>query len=178
MAFRFQKRIRIFPGVYLNLSKSGVSFSLGGHGATVNMGADGRRRVTFGIPGTGMSYQLPLSGTIFLALLAVAAIIGLATFATGLWIFDGSRATWIVIGGALCLAPTLAALIAWFFVRTTVKAAPALLRDVRTVLDDSRSTANVLINYESEVLPVLTRLSQPSAARSTTAVRSLSLFLH
>ncbi len=78
MGFRFQKRIRILPGVYINLSKSGVSASLGGHGATVNVGADGRRMITLGIPGTGMSYRVPLSGTIFVGLIAVAAVIGIA----------------------------------------------------------------------------------------------------
>jgi hypothetical protein len=78
MGFRFQKRIRILPGVYINLSKSGVSASVGGHGATVNVGADGRRMITLGIPGTGMSYRVPLTGTIFMALIIVAALIGLA----------------------------------------------------------------------------------------------------
>lgn len=78
MGFRFQKRIRIFPGVYINLSKSGVSTSLGGHGATVNVGHDGRRMITLGIPGTGMSYRVPLSGTIFVGLVIVAALIGIA----------------------------------------------------------------------------------------------------
>ena len=97
----------------------------------------------------GLRNTLSRVSTLALGMAAVAAVIGVATFASGLWIFDGSRSTWIVIGGALCLAPTVAALIAWFFVRTTVKAAPALLRDVRTVLDDSRSTANVLINYDT-----------------------------
>lgn len=78
MGFRFQKRIRILPGVYINLSKSGVSGSVGGHGATVNVGHDGRRMITLGVPGTGMSYRVPLSGTIFVGLLVVAALIGLA----------------------------------------------------------------------------------------------------
>ena len=78
MGFRFQKRIRILPGVYINLSKSGVNGSVGGHGATVNVGHDGRRMITLGVPGTGMSYRVPLSGTIFVGLLVVAALIGLA----------------------------------------------------------------------------------------------------
>lgn len=78
MAFRFQKRIRILPGVYINLSKSGVSASLGGHGATVNVGHDGRRMITLGIPGTGMSYRVPLTGVIFYGLLVVVALIGVA----------------------------------------------------------------------------------------------------
>ena len=78
MGMRFQKRIKILPGVYINLSKSGVSASVGGHGATVNVGADGRRMVTVGIPGTGLSYRVPLSGTIFVGIIALAAIAGLA----------------------------------------------------------------------------------------------------
>ena len=78
MGFRFQKRIKIRPGFWINLSKSGVSASAGGHGATVNVGADGRRMVTFGIPGTGMSYRVPLSSTIFLGLIAVAVLLGVA----------------------------------------------------------------------------------------------------
>lgn len=78
MGIRFQKRIKILPGVYINLSKSGVSASLGGHGATVNVGASGKRMVTFGIPGTGLSYRMPVSTTVILALLAVAAILGIS----------------------------------------------------------------------------------------------------
>ena len=76
MGFRFQKRIQIFPGVYLNLSKSGVSVSLGGHGATVNLGSE-RRTVNIGIPGTGMSYRMPITGAIIGIILAVAVLLGL-----------------------------------------------------------------------------------------------------
>ena len=79
MGFRFQKRIPIFPGVYLNLSKSGVSLSLGGHGATVNLGTE-RRTVNFGIPGTGMSYRMPLSGAIIGSLVAAIVVLALIWF--------------------------------------------------------------------------------------------------
>lgn len=78
MGFRFRKVISVLPGVKINLSKSRVSTSLGGKGATVNVGPDGKRYVTVGVPGTGMSYRAPLSGVAFLALLAVAVLIGLA----------------------------------------------------------------------------------------------------
>lgn len=78
MGLRFQKRIKILPGVYINLSKSGVSASVGGKGATVNVGADGRRMITLGIPGTGLSYRVPLSGTIFVGLLVVVAVVAIA----------------------------------------------------------------------------------------------------
>jgi hypothetical protein len=78
MGVRFQKRIRIFPGVYINLSKSGISASVGGKGATVNVGSTGRRMVTFGIPGTGLSYRAPISGTIVMLLVAAVVIFGIA----------------------------------------------------------------------------------------------------
>ncbi len=38
MGFRFQKRIGVGPGARVNLSKTGVSASVGGKGATLNVG--------------------------------------------------------------------------------------------------------------------------------------------
>jgi hypothetical protein len=52
---RFQKRIKLFPGVTINLSKSGVTASIGPKGAKINVGGD-RPRVTVGLPGTGLSH--------------------------------------------------------------------------------------------------------------------------
>lgn len=75
---RFRKTFTILPGVKINLSKTGVSTSLGGHGATVNVGTSGRRMVTLNIPGTGLSYQLPLSGTVAVGIVVVAVLIGAA----------------------------------------------------------------------------------------------------
>jgi hypothetical protein len=97
----------------------------------------------------GLRKTLARVNTLALGIAGVTATIGLATFATGLWIFDGSRPTWIVVGGALCFAPTIAALLAWFYVRATIKVAPALQANVRTLLDESHSAANVLINYDT-----------------------------
>ena len=59
MGFRFQKRIRIFKGLTLNLSKSGSSWTVGRPGASVNLRGD---KVTgnVGIPGTGLSYRQSL----------------------------------------------------------------------------------------------------------------------
>ena len=73
MGLRFRKIFSIIPGVRLNVSKSGVSTSLGGHGATVNVGTSGKRTVTVGIPGTGLSYNPPLN--VASGLLVVAAVI-------------------------------------------------------------------------------------------------------
>lgn len=60
MGFRFQKRIKIAPGVRLNISKSGVSTSLGRRGASVTVGKRGVR-ANVGIPGTGISYSEQLT---------------------------------------------------------------------------------------------------------------------
>ncbi|MCW5287001.1 DUF4236 domain-containing protein [Verminephrobacter eiseniae] len=56
MGLRFQKRIRIFKGLTLNLSKSGTSWTVGGPGASVNL-KDGKATGNVGIPGTGISYR-------------------------------------------------------------------------------------------------------------------------
>ena len=56
MGLRFQRRIRLFKGVTLNLSKTGASVSLGGRGARVNFRGD-KVTGTVGIPGTGISYR-------------------------------------------------------------------------------------------------------------------------
>jgi hypothetical protein len=97
----------------------------------------------------GLRNVLRRVGTLALGMTAVATVVGAATFVTGWWIFDGSRPTWALFGGALCLAPALAALIAWLLVRATAKFAPALVGDVRNLLGDSRGAADVLINYDT-----------------------------
>lgn len=56
MGLRFQKRIRIFKGLTINLSKGGASLSTGVKGATVNFSKRGTK-TTVGLPGTGLSYS-------------------------------------------------------------------------------------------------------------------------
>lgn len=55
MGLRFRRSIKLLPGVRLNLSKSGVSTSIGVRGAHVTLG-HGQVRETVGVPGTGISY--------------------------------------------------------------------------------------------------------------------------
>lgn len=55
MAFRFQKRIKLIPGVTINLSRRGVSTSVGATGARVTIG-HGQTRTTVGLPGSGISH--------------------------------------------------------------------------------------------------------------------------
>lgn len=80
MGFRFQKRVGIGPGMRLNLSKSGVSASAGGNGATLNVGKNGPM-VTLGIPGTGLSYRMQVGpGLIIMGLLLVTAVVAAAYY--------------------------------------------------------------------------------------------------
>lgn len=53
MSFKFRKRMRIFPGFTLNLSKSGLSATVGMRGLNVNIGSKGKY-LNVGIPGTGI----------------------------------------------------------------------------------------------------------------------------
>lgn len=54
MSFRFRNRIRVMPGIYLNIGKNGVSTTIGPRGANINIGKNGVFLNT-GIPGTGIS---------------------------------------------------------------------------------------------------------------------------
>jgi Protein of unknown function (DUF4236) len=56
MGFRFRKRIKLFPGLHLNISKRGYSISVGERGLTTNISRKGLRE-TVSAPGTGISYQ-------------------------------------------------------------------------------------------------------------------------
>ncbi|RMG41986.1 MAG: DUF4236 domain-containing protein [Planctomycetota bacterium] len=59
MGFRFWRRVKIAPGITLNLSKSGASFSFGRPGARLTFGPRGTR-ATVGLPGTGLFYTKKL----------------------------------------------------------------------------------------------------------------------
>jgi hypothetical protein len=57
VSLRYQRRIRIVPGLHLNLSRRGVGFSAGRRG--IHVGIDSRKRPYWsaGIPGTGLSWR-------------------------------------------------------------------------------------------------------------------------
>lgn len=78
-----------------------------------------------------------------------ALAVGAATFATGWWIFDGSRSAWTVIGGAICLAPAAAAFVGRRLAHRTVRHARELVDDVRLLLNTSAQSARVLIDHDS-----------------------------
>lgn len=56
MPWRFYRRKRICHGLAINFSKSGVSLTLGSGPLHYTLRQDGRRRVTVGVPGTGLYY--------------------------------------------------------------------------------------------------------------------------
>jgi Protein of unknown function (DUF4236) len=55
MGLRFYRRVHLFPGVGVNLSRSGPSLTLGVRGAHATLGRRGVTR-TVGLPGTGVYY--------------------------------------------------------------------------------------------------------------------------
>lgn len=61
MALRFWRRVRLAPGVTLNLSKSTASLSFGPRGAKYTISPRGNR-ATVGVPGTGLFYTVHAPG--------------------------------------------------------------------------------------------------------------------
>jgi hypothetical protein len=114
----------------------------------------------------GVTTTLRRVGSLALVATLIAAVIGTATFATGLAVFDGDgRPLWLTIGLVGCAIPTAAALVGWFFVRTARRSAPQLLGNVRSLLDESHDRAKLLIDHDS---------GQPLAvaAKSLSSLRS------
>lgn len=54
MPIRFRRTFKIFPGVKINISKGGVSSSIGFRGFHINISKHGIRQ-TIGLPGSGLS---------------------------------------------------------------------------------------------------------------------------
>ena len=61
MGTRYHRSIQILPGVRLNLSKSGMSISIGGAPFTFNFGERGKQ-ITASLPGTGWSWIKRFNG--------------------------------------------------------------------------------------------------------------------
>lgn len=61
MGLRFRKSVKMGP-VRVNLSKSGVGYSVGGKGFRVTKRADGKVQTTASIPSTGISYTETIGG--------------------------------------------------------------------------------------------------------------------
>jgi hypothetical protein len=79
MGFYYRKSLNL--GLFrVNLSKSGLGYSVGGRGFRVGTTARGRKYTSFSIPGTGVGYRK--SGAGCLVLLASIP----ATIAIGRWL--------------------------------------------------------------------------------------------
>jgi hypothetical protein len=79
MPLRFQRRVRIAPGISLNLNKRSISASFGRPGAHITIGPKGRR-TTVGLPGTGLSYtsyQRAQPGIILIILIGAFLLLGI-----------------------------------------------------------------------------------------------------
>ena len=84
MGFFYRKSVRLGP-FRVNLSKSGIGYSVGGPGMRTGVSARGRRYTNYNIPGTGLNYRTSSSGSspssgkgcllVLIALLAVAAML-------------------------------------------------------------------------------------------------------
>ncbi|GMV35612.1 MAG: hypothetical protein AMXMBFR61_01200 [Fimbriimonadales bacterium] len=75
MGFRFQRRLRLGKGLWVNLSKSGAGFSVGRRGLRFSISPKGRKQVSVGVPGTGMSYRTGCLLPLALLLLALASFL-------------------------------------------------------------------------------------------------------
>jgi hypothetical protein len=62
MGLRISKRIKIAPGVNLNIGKRSAGLSLGSKGLRYTVNSSGRRTTTAGIPGTGIYYSTTSGG--------------------------------------------------------------------------------------------------------------------
>ena len=62
MSWNFRRRVKVAPGVYVNISKNGVSTSIGPRGAKITMGNSGTY-INTGIPGTGVYRRTKIGGT-------------------------------------------------------------------------------------------------------------------
>ena len=61
--FQFRKRLKLAPGLSLNISKKGLGLSAGPKGVKTSISAQGRITGSAGIPGSGISYRKTLSGS-------------------------------------------------------------------------------------------------------------------
>jgi hypothetical protein len=84
MGFYYRKSIGLGP-FRVNVSKSGIGYSVGGAGLRAGVSARGRRYTTFSIPGTGLGYRTSSSSSagkgclpIVVALFALAALLSTA----------------------------------------------------------------------------------------------------
>jgi len=106
VGWRFRQSLPLLPGVRLNVSKSGLSTSVGRPGATLNFSKRGTR-YTVGLPGSGLSYtdhisrgaprrtfvERPTSGSSDRAGVALGVIGAIGVFSLLVHVGSGQRPT-------------------------------------------------------------------------------------
>lgn len=77
MGFYYRKSARIGP-FRVNVSKSGIGYSIGTRGFRTGISARGRRYTTFSVPGTGLGYRTggSASGCLVFGVAITAALTG------------------------------------------------------------------------------------------------------
>jgi hypothetical protein len=73
MGFTYRKSVNLGP-FRVNLSKSGLGYSVGGRGFRVGTTARGKKYTSFSIPGTGLGYRKSGDGCLVLLAGLPAAI--------------------------------------------------------------------------------------------------------
>ncbi len=63
MGLRFKKSVKIAPGVKVNLNKKSAGITVGPKGSKVTVNTKGRKTVSVGVPGSGLSYTKSSDGT-------------------------------------------------------------------------------------------------------------------
>jgi len=61
MGWSYRRSRKIAPGIRVNFSKRGLGLSVGPHHAKISISPTGRRRLSVGLPGTGLRYTDSLS---------------------------------------------------------------------------------------------------------------------
>jgi hypothetical protein len=75
MGFYFRRSMNVGP-FRLNLSRSGVGWSVGGAGLRTGRSARGRKYTTFSLPGTGLGYRSPRGCLLAWAVPAALGLLG------------------------------------------------------------------------------------------------------
>lgn len=81
-------------------------------------------------------------------LTGLTLVVCVATFATGWWVFEQSRAEWLLLGALICGAPVVAAAVAWVLVLGAMRRAADLLADLTAVTAGGRDPS-VLIDHDT-----------------------------
>ena len=74
MGFYYRKSVNLGP-FRVNLSKSGVGYSVGGRGFRVGTTSRGRKYTSFSIPGTGIGYRKSGAGCLVLLAAIPASLV-------------------------------------------------------------------------------------------------------